>query len=777
MTAIQTTEDQGVESADDLSPIQAMEAELAAQQAQDGELSDESGVTSRDDGLAVFQPSPALAKLVQRRLSALMKLDQLATLRDAVGRDAELPDNVTSELSKQGREWSKLPPLAIVEQTRERLETKLRQFREQLSGQEPECEDGDVDSSSPNASETESDASASDASGNPGESGDTGDSSLHALLDDVAAKGGEQNPAKKTTEPKPVAPPVEIDARYVRAIGMGLRQAVLMEERHKLTPAILDEASAATAGEPLRLVAKRCAVDCRDVFAWAAYMAAIERFTDGVRERSNELNVAIRAVDPKKEADKLEKLNQERKTIARLLAAAAKERRTVEPEAVDAYWALYRAMATHLCAEELPEDDAIAVRAMLRYGLLIRAPWISKPEITDRLLEDCRNYVRDWDYKTTATHVLYADEYIAFACKGVITPSLDENLELNEKGSNRWKADRLKRRLTYSKASAAAICETSAVLTYEAESLISENEQAESMMDDLSPDDSSYKAKRAALDERIQSNRVKQARLEQAIDLLTNRRLVEAEEAGKDSTEKLKKLGNPLPAEMIIDREVAAVRQLSRLCARLTEPFPPFTLRDYYDPDSGVVSDRPAMLDMLGDLESRDPRIFKEVAVPAKREPNRVYIRYSPYVVLMPCRGAMSMSWNPRAGAEVGRMAAPLFSMRAGMQEKALIDALSDFRYDTSKEAAGNDVLTSDTLVAAYATARWDWRKKSKEVREKAAIFNEERDRMNWRRHYQLYMASAMDGGKKLFFKNSDVYEAVCKYIGMPDGIERLKAS
>jgi hypothetical protein len=76
--------------------------------------------------------------------------------------------------------------------------------------------------------------------------------------------------------------------------------------------------------------------------------------------------------------------------------------------------------------------------------------------------------------------------------------------------------------------------------------------------------------------------------------------------------------------------------------------------------------------------------------------------------------------------------------------------------------------------VAAYATVRWNWRKKPRDQREKAAIYNEENDRANWRRHYELLVSSALDGGKKLFFKNPDVYEAVLKYMGLPDGVEPL---
>ena len=93
----------------------------------------------------------------------------------------------------------------------------------------------------------------------------------------------------------------------------------------------------------------------------------------------------------------------------------------------------------------------------------------------------------------------------------------------------------------------------------------------------------------------------------------------------------------------------------------------------------------------------------------------------------------------------------------------------------TTDHSVAPDVLTSDTLVAAYATIRWEYRKRSKETREKAGIFSEESDRLNWRRHYALYVLSAQEGGKRLFFKNKDVYYAILKYIDLPEGVERLR--
>jgi hypothetical protein len=60
-------------------------------------------------------------------------------------------------------------------------------------------------------------------------------------------------------------------------------------------------------------------------------------------------------------------------------------------------------------------------------------------------------------------------------------------------------------------------------------------------------------------------------------------------------------------------------------------------------------------------------------------------------------------------------------------------------------------------------------------MRERAGIYSKESDRNNWRRHYALFLASAHEAGKKLFYKCPEVYEAVVKYLGLPDGVEKLR--
>jgi len=201
----------------------------------------------------------------------------------------------------------------------------------------------------------------------------------------------------------------------------------------------------------------------------------------------------------------------------------------------------------------------------------------------------------------------------------------------------------------------------------------------------------------------------------------------------------------------------------------------PWVLRDGVKTDSDQWMDRKAAGAMLASLEERDPGIFLENLVPSRKKAQRVDLRFAPCFLLFPSAGAQGFSWAPHAGADAGRMAFPTLFIRARLADKALACMASDYRFDTAKANAGIDVMTSDTFVAAFAKVRWDYRKKSKEFREKALIHNDQNDRLNFRRVYALWLESVQEQGKRLFYRNYDLYENVMiKYFDLPDGVERV---
>ena len=126
-------------------------------------------------------------------------------------------------------------------------------------------------------------------------------------------------------------------------------------------------------------------------------------------------------------------------------------------------------------------------------------------------------------------------------------------------------------------------------------------------------------------------------------------------------------------------------------------------------------------------------------------------------------------------GSAAPMSAAPLMPHRPGILETMLIQLLSDFRWDCSKEEAGMDWLSADALCAAYATARWNVRKLSEKSQKSMGFDRKLKDKPNWRVHYRLFITSAEEQARMLFVRCHDVYKIVLKYIGLPGGQEPLK--
>ena len=149
-------------------------------------------------------------------------------------------------------------------------------------------------------------------------------------------------------------------------------------------------------------------------------------------------------------------------------------------------------------------------------------------------------------------------------------------------------------------------------------------------------------------------------------------------------------------------------------------------------------------------------------------------VRFSPTMILYPVMGTMGFCVAPSNAADTGRLVLPIMPGQQAPLDRMLIDMFADFRYDTAKENAGVDLMTSDTICAAYAKVRWDYRKKGKEFREKAGIYNDMQDKKNFKVHYRLYIESMDEAGKKLFFKCYEMYEGFAKYIPVPRGMQKL---
>lgn len=562
-----------------------------------------------------------------------------------------------------------------------------------------------------------------------------------------------------------------------RLLQVGCQQAALFEERDQMTEALLSTAARAAEAEPLYQLLTQHDIDPRPLFGWTVYALALQRFQTRTRDKIASLQDQLSRLKKagKKKANRTQEqsLRTEVTQLSSIQAAAQREQQAIEPVMVETFWSAYEEAAVVLIQESLPTEQATSLRAMLRYGLILQAPWMMPLEQIRELLDHCRVAITEWDDSVDVTHILYADEYLALCAQGVITQSLDEDLELNERGSERWKMDKLWRKIIHGRARHSGLTQTLNDLNARIDKITPKIEKLEFELESLSPEDEDYRQKRSTLTRQCQDQKVQCARLRRAGELIREKNLVKQAQIVDDARSKLDQMGQ-INAADIVRREVPAVRRVCKLSAMLKEPFLPFVLQEHYKPESGVVNTRQTLTEELTDIEKRDPLIFQDVLIPSKQPANRIYLRTSPYIILVPARGMTGLSWNPRGGTEVGRIALPLLCMRAGMITRLLYQIMADFRFDTSKESAGMDLLTSDTLVAAYAAVRWSFRKRSKTTRERAGIFNDEKDRANWRRHYRLYMISAMEGGKQLFFKSPEVYKAALKYMSLPQGVDKM---
>ncbi len=663
--------------------------------------------------------SPTLRELVQGRLEIFNTLDAMDEERRALLDHEGIPEQAEHELRRQLREAQSLPSAEAAQAHIDKLEKKLEALKERMERGE--------------------------------------------------------------AEPHP--PMVE------GAIQMAVRQWRLCIERENLLPDILRECRALATEEPLHAVLKASGVEVEPLFGWAIYGLALMTLRDEWNAESKQLRRQLEAMEGKQQGllSRLRGQSEDEKTrtadlagrhrrAAKLVQQIHRELASIEKQMVEEFWRVYAEAAGVLVKGRLAGNEELLLRAFLRYGLVGVKPWFLPAETARHLLDACRDVRKEWDYAMGATHVLYADEYIAFVAHGRITPSIDENLELNLRNSPEWKADKAWRRMVHTHVAEAALRETAAHLAARIEEIQSRREELEVSRDKLIRSAPDYTQRHREISQQVQRCRVEAGRFQRAVDRIREQQLPHLEDVRTEAEKRFEEAGFRPTREYLIRREAAGIHRVSRLCANLKERFPPFTLRERLRVGGETVNDRACMLEAIEDLERRDPTIFKEPLIPVKKKAHRIYLRYSPTLLLTPSCGFISYSWNPRYGPETGRLAVPGYTPRAGIRERMLHNAFADFRWDTSKASAGVDLLTSETLVAEYSRVRWEYRKRGKETREKAAIYNEDNDRRNWRRHYTLYLSSALDGGKLLFFKCNEVYEqVVLKYLDLPEGVERLR--
>jgi hypothetical protein len=665
-----------------------------------------------------LKPPDALQEAINARVGILQKLQELDREREGILADEELPENVKNELLRQRRELDRLPGGEQASSSIDRLAKQLAMVSRKV-------------------------------------------------------KKGEAEP---------------LDPRMAEAHRLAFRQWQFCQERERLSQQALEAALELAREEPLYQLLRKHDIECDALFGWSIYATALEGASSKQTAKKKTLQLNLTGLDQKNkgllnrlrrntstEEEERGRLQEAVRQSEQLVSCLSRERNSLERLLTKSFWEVYTEATAVLLRDDLNEDERVRLRAFYRYTAISTEPWFLEPKVAEHILSDCRNAETECSYSMSAMRVYYADEYILLVAKGLITPSVDEDLELNQRHTPPWHADRTLRRRIGTFFRITALKEIVQRLQKRIDVIRNAQKKKEESRDKLTRSMPEYKQKMTEYGQQIQKCKVEAARFERAIERVQEEMLPQQHEIKAEADEKWSSLEYRWSSVDLAKKEATALHRICRLCAKLMDPFPPFALRDNYKPQTDAENPRGEMVEELQEVERRDPTIFKEALLPVKKVSQRIYLRYCPVLVLAPACGFMSYAWNPRAGAEVGRLVMPAYMPRPGLRQRLLHNVLSDFRWDTSKASAGVDLLTSDTLVAAYATVRWDYRKKQKPTREKAGIYTEENDRTNWRRHYTLYLQSAMDGGKKLFFKCPEVYEAVLRYVILPEGVEQLK--
>ncbi len=545
--------------------------------------------------------------------------------------------------------------------------------------------------------------------------------------------------------------------QMLRALRIGHRQATVIARHAELTSFILSESLELVADEPLLGAFRKHGVEADDLFAWTVYGKALDGFDHALQKRIEQSD------------------DVQRGKLLALHEAVAWERRLFETIRTEAFWRCYEHAAALLVSSQLEEMVKPYVRCFLRHAHVIHAPWMIDEDVSHRCLEDCDQPVVEYDGVTRRLPVFFADEYIDLAAWGYITPSPDEDLELNGRNTETWKIDRLRRRWIHGQHTLATLQQRRSEILSQIAQLEENNQTTEQEARQIDRHDPQYHQVRQRARDHVQSNKVTIARLRRALVIIDKNKVPAVEENIREAREKLDAMRFQARPELLARNEARAIRRMCRLCAHLHEPFLPAQAAEAAWKDFGYLNDRDIVTEVAGDIERRDPGIFQWILAHSKKMENRVHVRQAPYLLIVPGSGQMALSINPRTGTEVGRLVAPQWNQRRDALPAMMCQAMADFRFDTSRNSGGVDWMHSDTLASSYATERWNYRKRSKDRRDKAGIDIHQTDRVNFRRHYQAYLDSADEGGRKLFYKCPEIYEAFLKFMMLPVGVLRCK--
>lgn len=583
---------------------------------------------------------------------------------------------------------------------------------------------------------------------------------------------------------------------------MAVSQWLLIRDSNReALPPVYKQAYKLAVDEPLARELTTTRIPHGRLFGGAVYLLALESLVNSMKRKRTRISTRIRKLaeegaepgaggvlsrlgkiadsfknraEARQEAERLAEQDRESALKA---SFAAREAAFMEKFLVREFRQVYSKAALQYIPDA--ENMPLPVRAFLRHGAIGFKSWWMRRDVRDFIISDCKdNVVQFRDQGPGALNVLYADEYLSAVASMDCSPMPDDSLTALEKRAAEKKADRAYRRIVNSHNYTVLMKELIANLDTRVKALELESKNLEDKIREVkrrTPGGNSDTL--FELQTEQQTANIRHANLKGHIQRIVKEVVSSIIDSVQEAEGRFRKGEYKLPAkDTLIRHEVDSLMDLSRRMGGPKERFLPMIIRDHYFFNHEILNNRDIIRTSIEECERRDPNIFMNTIVPAKKKINRVEFRFSPTVVIVPSFGLNCVCALAREGMEGGHLVLPSCFARENARNRQLANLLADFRWETAKNHAGRDVLNSDTLVGAFMKIRWDWRNLPKTKREKGLILNELSDQHNWRRVYELCLADAMTGCRQLFLRNPDCYFAIIgKYIDLPDGVRMLR--
>ncbi len=598
--------------------------------------------------------------------------------------------------------------------------------------------------------------------------------------------------------------PEEYSPELRQADDLAVAQWLAIRESNaRDLPVIFREAYAKAADEPLAVEFTKAQISFGKLLGGGIYLLALETLSERLLADNREALNRLRRLDEEGEADGMKdgllsklggigrlankfrnrktiqeesgKIKEAQKSGTARLESIQREMVFMEKFLIKEFRSVYANAALVFCQGA---DMPVAVRAFLRYGVIGFKPWWMNDEIRDFILRDCQdNVVSGFEWGSTDLNVVYADEYLAGVGRMECTPSPDESLVYLEKNSMEWKTERAYRRIINSRGYNVLMEEMLSNIEAKMRQLELQAQALEDEMTLLRTKPLASKNNIFDLQTEHQAVMIRRDNLKRQYKRIEKEVVFSILESVEEAEGRFRKGELKMPAgDVLIRRECRAFNDLSFTMRGGKERFLPMVIRESFLVNGDVVNERGVVRSNLTAIEELDPGVFLNTIIGAKKKENRVELRLTPVVVIVPCLGSQCVCAMAREGMDGGHIMVPTILARAGARQKLFGNVLADYRWETSRELAGRDSMKSDTLVGVFTKIRWEWRNFAKAKREKGLIYNDLSEVANWRRVYELYLSDANSGARQLFIRNRDLYDSlVGKYIDLPEGVKILR--